>query len=142
MEPITIPHCSSTKLKIEPLTIVQVVIRFPQGFFCLRYEIISFQEMAALPDTAVRQPRRGEDPSRRVGAEAALLRRGLQPLLEPRDLLHPRLPQGRTLKEGAPIGLAQVSPEYWHESAFLIPFPYEEHCCRFMMMIDRLYSVV
>ena len=99
MEPITIPHCSFTKLKIEPLTIVQVVITFPEGFFCLTCDIISFQEMAALPDAAVRQPRRGEDPSRRVGAEAALLRRGLQPLLEPRDLLHPRLPQGRTLKE-------------------------------------------
>lgn len=51
--------------------------------------------MAAVPDSAVREPRRGEDPSRRVGAEASLLWRGLQPLLQPRDLLHTRVPEGK-----------------------------------------------
>ena len=122
MEPITIPHCSSTKLKIEPLTILQVVIRFPQGSVRLTCDIISFQEMAALPDAAVRQPRRGEDPSRRVGAEAALLRRGLQPLLEPRDLLHPRLPQGKILKEPRSVWLKCI-PNIGMSRRFLFLFP-------------------
>ena len=52
--------------------------------------------MAAVPDSAVRESRRGEDPSRRVGAEASLLWRGLQPLLQPRDLLHTRVPEGKS----------------------------------------------